>query len=223
VEVKQVKVKRSLVGERFGRWVVTAQAEDYVDRKGKRYAQWHAVCSCGGTAAVLGSSLRKGDSASCGCWRRERTSEVNTKHGHSRRRQSTPEYRSWKHMLGRCLNPNDKDFADYGGRGITVCEEWQSTRGFVQFYADMGPRPGPDYSLDRIDNDGHYERNNVRWATRTEQARNQRRTKLDPDKAAAIRADEGTVREIAQRFGLSPEHVRAVRDNKIWKRQGAAA
>jgi hypothetical protein len=82
----------------------------------------------------------------------------------------SPEHVAWSAMKTRCFNPNSTNWLDYGGRGITVCPEWCNS--FEQFYADMGPHPGPEYSLDRIDNDGNYEPGNCRWATASEQAFN---------------------------------------------------
>lgn len=88
-----------------------------------------------------------------------------TIHGMSK----TPEFRAWASMIQRCLNPNSSRYYRYGGRGITICARWQS---FEAFFADVGRRPAPEYSIDRIDNDGDYEPANVRWATRSEQQRN---------------------------------------------------
>lgn len=97
------------------------------------------------------------------------------KHGHACKNHITPEYRAWQHMKSRCENPNTSDWENYGGRGITISEEFHD---FQVWYAHMGPRPGPEYTLDRIKNDGNYERGNIRWIIRYRQAGNTRRNKL---------------------------------------------
>ena len=83
----------------------------------------------------------------------------------------TPEHKAWSHMKQRCTNPNDKRYHSHGGRGITFCEDWKS---FENFFKDMGLRPSDKHSLDRIDNDGNYEKGNCRWATQSEQSINKR-------------------------------------------------
>ncbi len=85
------------------------------------------------------------------------------------------EYRAWYQMIYRCTNPKFPQWKDYGGRGISVCAEWRNS--FTAFFEHVGPRPSPQHSFDRIDNDGNYEPGNVRWATRSQQNSNQRRTK----------------------------------------------
>lgn len=94
------------------------------------------------------------------------------KHGAARRGAMTPEYAIWQGMIQRCINPKVRYYAIYGGRGITVCPEWRKS--FSQFISDMGSRPSPEHSIDRIDNNGNYEFSNCRWATEAEQHRNQR-------------------------------------------------
>lgn len=93
------------------------------------------------------------------------------RHGQTRRSGRTTEYRIWASMIQRCTNPRVRSYRSYGQRGISVCERWLS---FAAFYADVGPRPSTKHTLDRIDNDGHYEPGNVRWATALEQSRNSR-------------------------------------------------
>lgn len=116
------------------------------------------------------AKLRKGSARSCGCLGRDVRRAQLTTHGQS----TTKEYRAWHGMKGRCNNPNDKAYADYGGRGIRVCDRWNNS--FEAFLADMGAAPSANHSLDRINNDAGYEPGNVRWATVTTQLRNQRRT-----------------------------------------------
>jgi hypothetical protein len=133
---------------------------------------WVCRCDCGRRVAVLSFDLRAGKTRSCGCLRREVARATFTTHGLS----DTPEYRAWAGAVKRCENPASKDFALYGGRGITVAADWRHD--FAAFYRDIGPRPGPGHSLDRIDVNGNYKPGNVRWATPHQQRVNQRRSKV---------------------------------------------
>lgn len=141
-----------LTGQKFGR--LTAIRYD----PGK----WLCRCDCGGSVRVLAANLKKGNSTSCGCKRRE----SQFKHGMS----GTPQWHAWQAMRQRCENPNDPAYPNYGGRGIKVCDRWQEFKNFV---ADMGLRP-KGYELDRIDNDGPYSPENCRWVTSKANKHNKR-------------------------------------------------
>jgi hypothetical protein len=159
-------------GQRFGRWAVLARHPQEL-RCDSRHILWECRCDCGAERVVRGGDLRSGHSTSCGCRSRELFVERNTKHGHARRGNLTQAYHCWVSMHQRCDNPRNRNYANYGGRGITVCERWKT---FVNFLADMG-EPPPGMSLDRVDNNGNYEKSNCRWTTRIQQNRNQRRGK----------------------------------------------
>lgn len=140
-----------------------------------------------------------------------------TTHGAARSYRQTLEYRSWIGMKERCSNPKNKCYASYGGRGIRVCDRWISD--FSQFLADMGPKPSPKHSIDRIDNDGHYEPANCRWATTTQQVRNSRRTRLDPRKVRAIRLLVGngfSRADVASWFGIHETYVGVLFRRRSW-------
>lgn len=122
-------------------------------------------CSCGGTLKAAMSRVRNGYTKSCGCIGKE--AEAQTKHG----KRYSREYGSWQAMKARCLDPRNKDYPRWGGRGITICQEWIES--FEAFFAHTGPRPAGT-TLDRIDGTKNYEPGNVRWATATDQARNRR-------------------------------------------------
>lgn len=159
------------VGDRFGRWVVSGETEPIVSG-GKKFPAWACRCDCGTSRNVTASSLKGGRSSSCGCLARERSSEVNTKHGENGR---SPEYYTWQAMRDRCNNPNNPRFSHYGGRGISVCAQWDDYRVFL---SDMGRRPTKVHSLDRINNDGNYEPSNCRWATSHQQMTNRTVTRM---------------------------------------------
>lgn len=158
-------------GTRFGRWVVEREAEP--SATGLR--RFTAQCDCGTTRIVLLSSLHHGVSRSCGCLQREATVATHTKHGQARKGHVAKLFRVWQEMVQRCTNPRNKRWENYGGRGIRVCDRWLNS--YADFAADIGVRPSASHTIDRIDNDGHYEPSNVRWATFAEQNTNRRKFK----------------------------------------------
>lgn len=129
---------------------------------------WSVKCECGTVKPVRTHSLTKGDTVSCGCYIRERRYT----HGASRRKGSWPEYWIWSSMITRCTSKNSKDYYNYGGRGISVCDEWINS--FESFISHIGRRPESNSQLDRINVDGNYEPGNVRWVSPSQNAMNKK-------------------------------------------------
>jgi hypothetical protein len=135
---------------------------------------WSCLCECGKEIIVPGNSLRSGNTKSCGCLYKEKIKNgLNLKHGLARNKKSKI-YKTWQDMKSRCFNKNNKDYKNYGERGITVCERWLNKKtGFENFLEDIGEIP-KGLTLDRIDNNGNYDFNNWKLSSRKEQRRNQR-------------------------------------------------
>lgn len=158
---------RDLTSQRFGKWLVLSQTENAPTGR----VRWLCRCDCGEERAVVAGHLVSGNSTSCGC----------TKYKIKRHAKYKPGgelhylFQAWRDIQRRCLNPESEAYADYGGRGIKIAEAWLD---FETFAKDVGLRPSRKHSINRIDNDGHYEPGNVNWVDRNTQARNTRRTKL---------------------------------------------
>jgi hypothetical protein len=153
-----------LTGKKFSK--LTVESEAGRDSYGR--AQWLCVCDCGERVIIGSNNLRTGNSKSCGCVKRQwlESGKANRTHGMTK----TGAHVSWRKMIERCEKTYCRRYADYGGRGIKVCDRWKV---FENFYADMGDRP-EGMSLDRIDVNGNYEPSNCRWATPQQQRANRR-------------------------------------------------
>ena len=153
-------------GQRFGRLI--AVDESPIRKSGK--IMWNCICDCGEKTLVDGVALRRGNTRSCGCGRSDAAAERSFKHGGV----GSAAYSVWESMKKRCMCESDKNYARYGGAGITICNRWLD---FKNFHQDMGVRP-PGAWIDRIDNSKGYEPGNCRWATPKEQQRNRTNNKI---------------------------------------------
>lgn len=166
----------NLIGKTFFRLTVIG----FSHRGEHSRPYWLCECSCG--KRVVRQHYKLKGNASCGCWCKERSSkfysELNKKHGNSPGHHSgnSPTYNTWLAMKGRCTYKVNASYEAYAKKGIVVCAEWEHD--FSKFLADMGERPSKEHSIDRIDNDKGYSKDNCRWATREEQQANRKVTKL---------------------------------------------
>lgn len=191
---------RLSMGAKVCRWtLIEAMPPRPRTKRGARLQQWLCRCDCGTEKIILEQSLISAlvtpgqGSKSCGCLAKE----IATKHGESEGRTVTVEYRAWVAAKKRCAYPDP----NYGGRGISMCAEW--LHDFNRFLLDMGRRPGPGFSLDRINNAKGYEPANCRWATRTQQSRNRRCVNK-----YSFQGVEMTLGEIAESLGISRGRAR---------------
>ena len=171
---------KNISGQVFNR--LTVVERDGSNKHGK--ALWVCLCECGKSIVAVGCDLRSGRTQSCGCLQSDVVTCVNTSHDE----RYSNEYGIWSDMHKRCKNKKAMNYHDYGGRGIHVCERWNS---FSNFLADMGKRPSQNHSIERINNDNGYSPDNCCWANRIQQSRNSRLRKDNKTGIRGVTQKEG--------------------------------
>jgi len=183
-----------MIGRRFGRLVVKG-----IHEKKKKYTKFRCLCDCGQEKVVIGYNLRNDHTKSCGCLRKEVATTTNTTHGLSKSRF----YQCWRDMNDRTSRLDNESYENYGGRGISVCDEWKQFEGFMkdmhESYLEHSREHGElDTTLDRIDTNGDYSLANCRWATNKVQSSNRRSNKKQMVDGVIM-----TAKEISEKYGIS--------------------
>ena len=189
-----------LTGQRFGQLVVARRAEKSA---GSGQARWECICDCGGTTITHGSNLRRGQTTSCGCAVAEANRKRLRTHGMSKSggKPGHELYQIWLGIRRRCLARTHPAYPRYGGRGIGIAAVWRDD--FERFAKEVGQRPSPEHSLDRIDNDGDYAPGNVRWATPQQQADNR-------GPVAALRRENAALLAEVRRLRAAEQRIQAL-------------
>lgn len=195
---------KDISGQRFG---YLRAVSLHPERTAKGQAVWVCLCDCGNTKNCPGILLRNGFTRSCGCYRRSAVWHIT--HG----RSGTPEYIIWGSIINRCTCKQSYNFKSYGGRGISVCDRW---RKFENFFADMGTRPSPHLTVERVDNEKPYSPANCIWATRKDQARNRR-----GNRRLTFNGKTLTVAEWSEITGIHTRTIRARLDVQNWSVEDA--
>lgn len=210
-------------GTRFGRATFLKRLPGRKLNSGKTVGQSLCRCDCGREFVALTHNLKIGDCKSCGCLKLELGVGVLT-HG----KCNTLEFKSWCSMKARCYIPSVTQYGDYGGRGITVCDRWLES--FENFLEDMGTRPTPKHTVERVNNDGNYEPGNCVWATKKEQMQNTRRSRkltLNGETLTLSAWSERTgisrltISSRVNKFGWSPEMALTVQPKNPYPRVSA--
>lgn len=192
---------KDLTGQRFGRLTVIDRADTQ-----NSHVRWRCRCDCGNITIVKGIHLKNGHTKSCGCLIEEATRNAHSTHSLSKTRI----YETWCSMKSRCLNPQKRSYKNYGGRGITVCDEWQNDfRTFYDWAIKSGYRD--DLMIDRIDVNGNYEPSNCRWADRRTQNNNRRNNHY-----LTHNGETKTMRQWADDLGISYYVLRSRINNSHW-------
>lgn len=194
-----------MINRRFGKLVVVEKGDNYIDKRGYPRDMWVCKCDCNNTKTILGLNLRSGNSKSCGCATKENAIKINTKHGMNRTRL----HEIWVGMRKRCNNKKCKCYKSYGGRGITVCNEWKDFESFYNWAIVNGY--SDNLSLDRIDVNGNYCPENCRWATMKVQMNNTRRNRL-----ITYNGETHTAAEWSELTGIKSSVIRERIDRYGW-------
>lgn len=188
-----------MTGQNYGRWTVLSYSGS---------GKWNCICECGTTRVVSGAHLRSGASKSCGCYEHEQLMKRNTTHGENK----TPLHCLWLDIKKRCSNPNYKQYKDYGGRGIRVCEEWANDfLSFKEWAISNGYRKG--LTIDRIDNDKGYSPDNCRFVDRIAQGNNKRN-----NRRITVNGETKTLAQYAREYGINESIIRS-RIKRGWAEQ----
>lgn len=161
--------KLDLTGQKFGKLTVISEAP----KRGK-HCHWNCVCECGNKRVVRTNNLRMGTSKSCGCVNPRNFNTDRVLDPRTGKMVRPDGYHSWKAIQSRCYTKSNLSYADYGGRGITVCDRWRGPGGLANFLSDMGTKPTPLHSVERVNPNGNYCPENCVWADKTEQSNNRR-------------------------------------------------
>lgn len=181
-----------LTGNKFNSLLVLGKGSRSNDNR----IRWRCRCDCGNETLVPTSHLKNGNTKSCGCLRKRIASNMFLKHGHSN--DST--YKSWQAMKNRCTNSFTPDYKYYGGRGIKLDNSWYNFQNFIK---DMGEKPTPQHTIERIDNNKGYNKQNCKWATRLEQAQN-----TSFNRKFIFNGENLTMSEIARRTNIPYDTLR---------------
>lgn len=200
----------NITGQKFNKLLVVSFAYTQKGNGRNYHSFYNCICDCGKSCIVDGAKLRNGHTQSCGCYRHERQIEANTKHNGRKTRL----YIVWCNMKGRCYNPNDKRFRNYGGRGITVCNEWKNDfDAFRKWAESAGYNPKAERgvcTLDRIDNNKSYSPENCRWVNNQIQANNK-----SNNKNITYKGETKTISEWARIIGIKNDTLQS-RLSKNW-------
>ena len=195
--------RKDIIGQRFGKLKVVSFAYTRKGNGRSYHSYYNCICDCGKSCVIDGLKLRSGHTQSCGCYRHERQIEANTKH----KGRYTRLYIVWCNMKGRCYNPNNKRYANYGARGITVCEEWRENFGAFKEWAEkngykVDAKRGEN-TIDRINNDKDYCPENCRWVSNKQQANNK-----STNIFITYKSRTKTIAEWSEEIGLKPDTIK---------------